>query len=715
MANMLGDLLLSVRRPARYIGGEFGAYAKPWNKARLRWCLTFPDLYEIGMSNLGMAILYSILNETDWILADRAFAPARDMERLLISADKSLYGLESGRPLHEFDIVGISIPHELTYTNILSILKLGKIPLLARERRTGDPLVIGGGCGAFNPEPIAELFDAILIGDGEEAVVEISEAVLAAKDSNKGRREVLEALSAIEGVYLPHEGKARKVKKRTVKSIDPSTALRHPIVPNISLVHDRIAVEIQRGCTRGCRFCQAGMVYRPTRQAKPNEVVKAICTAISSGGFEECALLSLSAGDYTPIDSVIYNIDNKFRDMWVHISIPSVRVEAMSEEVVRSLSRSLKGGFTLAPEAATPYLRKVINKGNTEEDLLASVERIFEAGWRRIKLYFMIGLPSEKDEDIEAIGVLSRHILEIGRRFCRPEVVVNVSTFVPKPHTPFQWEAMINMEEIVRRRRILQNVINKKGLILKMHDPGMSVIEGVFARGGRELLPVVLKAHEMGARFDGWDDEFDLEIWRRALEASDISIERHLNKRKEEEELPWDHLFVDLDRKFLLMERDKAMRGEETHDCLRMGCVGCGVCRPPSIKPICADLDQKDHVREAGTEKRGGKVFRYRFAFKKSGDARFIGHLDLINILKRAMRRAGLPLRFTEGFNKRPRISISDPIAVGEEGTGWIEIELTAEVDVGTAIEDINRSLPPIGLKIYRWHEKEGSDVSRRS
>lgn len=720
MANPLGNKLLEVRKPARYIGGEFGAFCKPWESADLRWALAFPDTYEIGMSNLGHQLLYYILNSQKKILADRVYAPWFDMEDLLTREKQPLYGLESGRQIKEFDILGITIPYELTYTNIVSILKLSGISVFAKDRSGNDPLVVGGGCGAFNPEPIADFFDAIVLGDGEAVVVEISEKVAAVcchpspREGSSDRNHILKTLSTIEGVYVPSIGNGNKVRRRITRDINQIPMPDRLITPNLKLVHDRVGIEIQRGCSRGCRFCQAGMIYRPDRKRNVKHILSHAVNSVSYTGYEECALLSLSAGDYEGLTDVISSLDGEFGDKWVNISLPSLRTESLTDDVVRVLSRSLGGGFTLAPEAATDRLRRVINKGNTEDDLLTSIARIFKAGWKNLKLYFMIGLPTEKDEDIDAISVLVNGAIKLGRlHHRRPNITVNISTFVPKSHTPFQWEEQISFERTIEIHKKLRDKIKGPGIKLKLHNPKVSLLEGVFARGDRRLSKVILKAHEKGCRFDAWDEQLRFDTWIDAFFETDIDPAKYLKERNASDELPWNHLFTELDRKFLISEREKALAEEPTPGCVSDACSACGVCdsdvgtqdRGPKTEDQrlkAQDQNLKEHTlsSQALGHKRSCVVgpgswvsnegegdsnslknrYRYKITFSKTGNAVFIGHLDLMNIWRRSLRRAGLPLRYSQGFNPRPKISFSPPIKVGvESGSEWCEVELSEE------------------------------------
>lgn len=678
--NPIGQNLLSVQKPARYVNHEYGAYSKSWEKATLKWALAFPEIYEIGMSNSGLAILYNILNNVAEILADRVYAPWLDMEDILKTEDVPLWGLETGKPINEFDIIGISISYELTYTNIVSILKLGKVPLYAASRAENDPIVIGGGCGAFNPEPVAPFFDAILIGDGEEAVLEISETIINAKKNNLSRQETLELLSKIEGLYIPLIPK--DVKRRIVQDLNTQKIINNKLVSNIQLVHDRVGVEIQRGCTRGCRFCQAGFVYRPVRQKNPEKIITQAKDELKESGYEECAFLSLSSGDYANLTNIILQLDHDLKDNWVHISLPSLRVESLNQEIISSLSRSLKGGFTIAPEAGSERLRRFINKGNTEEDLLGSVQKIFKTGWKNIKLYFMIGLPTETEEDIDAIINLAYKVRDIGRQVHKfPNITVNVSTFVPKSHTPFQRELQISIARTKEIHQRLKDQIKGSGLKLKLHNPEMSFLEGVFSRGGSELSRVIELAYKKGCRFDAWDDHLNFTKWLQAFDELKINSEDYLRKREINETLPWDHLFTDLSKEYLLEERIKADDLTFTLDCSKEKCTGCGICDHEKVKPIV--FDKKDATQIQKIEPVDNKKsYTYLINYKKADHLLFVGHIDFSNLFKRLLRRANLPLRFSEGFNPRPHLLFAAPLSVGiESNDEWAEFELTKNID----------------------------------
>jgi len=710
MANPLGKKLLQISKPARYIGGEYGAYNKLWDEVAVRWALAFPDVYEIGMSHLGLQLLYSILNQHGDVLADRIYAPWPDMEELLKKENAKLWGVESGRPLSDFDLVGITIPYELTYTNIVSILDLGGVPPMAVARKGDDPIIIGGGCGAFNPEPVADFFDAILIGDGEEAVSEISNIIKEAKLASLTRNEKLERLSEINGLYIPSLGTDRTIRRRTLSDISNTILPENPVVPNIQLVHDRVGVEIQRGCTRGCRFCQAGMVYRPDRQRSEEMITDYASSRVAKTGYEECAFLSLSAGDYEPLPDMVVKLDQTFGDQWVHMALPSLRAESLSEPVIKALSRSLKGGFTLAPEAATDRLRRVINKGNSREDLLESVERIFSSGWKNLKLYFMIGLPTETDDDVDAIADLANEAVKIGRKTHKyPNITVNISTFIPKSHTPFQWEEQLSLEETRRRQGRLRDRVRGPGLKLKFHDAKMSLLEGIFARGGRELSKVVLDAHKAGARFDAWDDHMKFDLWMEILGKHNIDPANYLRERGEEEQLPWDHLFKDLKKEFLLEERKRSREEALTSDCSRTQCVGCGVCDFKEVKPYIVKKSSTIQTDKT-SDHPNTSIIKYNIEYSKKDEAAFIGHLDFMNVWRRSLRRAGLPLAYSQGYNPRPKISMTMASSLGIEiESDWIEFELTCDIQAESIHERVSKVLPR-GVAVKRVLKMNAED-----
>jgi len=594
-------LLAGVERPARYIDREWGAAHDP--DASYQAVLIYPDTYEIGQANQAIAVLYHAINSLPDTAAERAYLPWVDMSAAMRAAGVPLFSLESCRPVSEFDLVGITVPYELTLTNVLETLDLAGIALRAADRVDGDPLVVGGGPCVYNPEPFAPFFDAILIGEGEEAVAEIIAAHRQAMESGLSREQTLAALATVPGVYVPSMYRPRhaddgallgieplddapaRVAKRVVADLD---AVRPPvsgIVPFMDVVHDRFGIEVLRGCTRGCRFCQAGMVYRPVRERTADSIVRDVMAGLACSGYDEVSLTSLSTTDHSQLEEVLRRLGRRLEGSGVSVSLPSLRVDAFGVEMARLVSTGKKSGLTFAPEAGTQRMRDVINKNVTEEDLLGSVQRAFDAGWRRVKLYFMIGLPTETDEDIAGIGRLVSRVFHTAREATPPNargsirVAVSVSTFVPKAQTPFQWDPQIPAEEVRRRQGVLRESMPRKGVDLHWHDSEISFLEGVIARGGREVADVVEAAWRDGAVFDAWTEQFRLQRWLDAFESTGVDPVAIANReRAEDEPLPWDHISAAVSRRYLQVERAKALKGVTTGDCSFDGCTGCDVC-----------------------------------------------------------------------------------------------------------------------------------------
>lgn len=587
----LERLLSNVERPSRYIDSEWGARRDP--DAGYRVALVYPDAYEIGQANQAIAILYDVLNSLADVAAERAYVPWVDMADAMRASDARLSTLETSWPLSECDMVGVTLPYELTYTNVLEVLDLAGIPLRACDRTEG-PLVVAGGPCAFNPAPIAPFFDAILIGEGEEAVVDIVAAHRAQKARGANRREILQALASVEGVYVPsmHSaggggdgGGTRPVRKRVLRDLSSHAAPTCPIVPFAEVVHDRFSIEVLRGCTRGCRFCQAGMVYRPVRERSADEIVRDALAGLACTGYDEVSLTSLSTTDHSSIEDVLRRLTRRLEGSGVNVSLPSLRVDAFGVEMASQAAKGRKSGLTFAPEAGSQRLRNVINKNVTEEDLLATVTRAFGAGWRRLKLYFMIGLPTETDDDVRAIGSLVRRVLDEARGAVPPNergsvrLAVSVSTFVPKAHTPFQWEAQASLEEILRRQEVLRSSMPRRGVELSWHDAEVSFFEGVMARGDDSIADVIEAAWRKGARFDAWTERFDLSLWQEAFVEADIDpLAIAQRERDRDEALPWDVVSCGVSAEYLWQERLKALAGETTPDCSFDGCTGCDAC-----------------------------------------------------------------------------------------------------------------------------------------
>ncbi|MBI3796846.1 MAG: TIGR03960 family B12-binding radical SAM protein [Deltaproteobacteria bacterium] len=598
-------ILPLVEQPARYTGGERGTIVKDSGQVRLRFALAFPEVYEIAQSHLGLQILYDLLNGRPDIQAERAYAPWGDMEALLRQRGLPLASLDTCSPLVEFDIIGFSLQYELTYTNILMMLDLGGIPLLARERTAEHPLVIAGGPCAFHPEPLADFIDAFLLGDGEEAIFDICDAHLAW--DKKDRLDLLRALSRIPGVYVPAFFSLEHTEDGTlceIRSLDPAQAVVHKrvvsdlnsipplksqVVPNVNIVHDRIAVEVMRGCVRGCRFCQAGYIYRPLRERDPRALQQQIEKLVEQSGYEEVSLLSLSTGDYSCVNPLLREVMNRFAGLKVSVSLPSTRVDALSPHILEEIRRVRKTGFTLAPEAGSQRLRDVIQKEYKEEELVEAANMLFGLGWKSVKLYFMLGLPSETEEDLLGIVDLSRKVSAAGKH--RRQVTASVSTFVPKPHTPFQWAAQLSLEETEARQELLRKTLRRYGIQFKWHDARLSFLEGVFARGDRRLAAPLLTAYRLGCRFDGWTEQFRLDLWQQAFAAHGIDPDFYLRRRLLDEPLPWDHLDSGVTKKWLQRDLAKAFAATLTPDCSVERCSYCGACDFKTVRNVTYHLN----------------------------------------------------------------------------------------------------------------------------
>ncbi len=726
-------ILPLVKKPGRYIGGELNSVNKSWNEATVRFCLIFPDLYEIGMSHQGLQILYHILNRDDRFLAQRCYAPDIDFEAQLRKIDLPLFALESHRPLSDFDVLGFTLPYELCYTNILTVLDLAGLPLRASDRRQDHPLVIGGGSCSLNPEPVADFFDAIVLGDGEEVILELGECLLAAKQRNLAKDEILGNMAAINGVYIPGFFKPLyngdeflgvqplhkdycKVRRRVLLDLSDPAVLSKPLVPIVKPVHDRLGIEIARGCTRGCRFCQAGMIYRPVRERRVEDILELAEQGIANSGFDELAMLSLSTGDYSCLPEVLTALMNRFADEYVSVSMPSMRVGTLTPDIIAQIKRVRKTGFTVAPEAGTDRLREVINKGITEEDLLATCRDAFGAGWNLIKFYFMIGLPTETEEDVDAIVELAKKARAQAGGKGRVQINVSVACFIPKPHTPFQWYGQLDLEEIKARLNRLKKILPRKGFKLKWHDAHTSLLEGVFSRGDRRLSQLIETAWRAGVRLDGWSEHFRLENWQSAAGQCGLDLNAYLRTRTLDEPLPWDHLDCGVDRSFLVQEWERALERSYTPDCRNHGCQQCGLCDfktlyPQTLKscPLPAGISRTKTLANEELS------FRYVIHYSRLGDSRFYGHLELLQLVFRVLRRAGLPVLFSRGYNPSPRVSFSQALPVGMESlVEHFLVDLAQPVaDTGAILEALNREFPDTirVTKVVMAQGKEQSDL----
>ncbi len=749
------------QKPARYLGGEFGARLKDWTSVDSRICLAFPDIYDIGMSHLGFKILYKLLNDEPRTLAERAYAPWTDMEALLRARGVPLVSCESARPLCDFDVVGFSLQFELTYTNVLSMLDLGRIPLRTEARGEDDPLVLAGGPTATHPEPLAPFIDAIVIGDGEERTKEIALTWAALKKAGAPRRERLRALARLCGVYVPSLYETR------VEPDTGFTVIDRPSVPDVPMpvvrtfvddlnrfpfpddgpiggpeaIFDRMSIEIARGCTEGCRFCQAGMIYRPVRERDPEQIVATIVSAIKKSGYDEASLTSLSTADYSCIAPLVKKVSDQLSPRRVSFGVSSLRAYGLEENVLDDIARVRATGVTFAPEAGTQRMRDVINKNVTEEQLLQTAERVFSRGWQSMKLYFMIGLPTEGEEDVRAIAQVGGRARAIGQRVKRelglggsPKVTVSVSTHVPKPHTPFQWCAMDPSETVLQKQRWLEEEARVANVELRVHDSNTSWLEGVFARGDRTLAAVLERAYRAGARFDSWEDQQKMPLWEAAFRAEGIDPFKYLGTIPVTARLPWDHIDVGLEDGFLMREYRKALKNrlslpcgkvagafvhatnlsEATSEEGKLVCYDCGIAcdlgalreqRLVYLRKLGADEPRTPAPARLRVAQKGpvlaaqGEARRYRFLYEKLGAAAFLSHLDLVRALPRAFRRLELPLHYSNGFHPKPEMMFGPALSLGVASLGEVvDVKISADLEPATLLESLSAGAQP-GLR----------------
>ena len=725
----LEKIVSLVRAPIQYLNQEINSFRKDPNTCPLKVVLAFPDLYEIGISHYGHKLLYYILNSQSGIFCDRAYAPGLDFKEQLEKENLPLFAWESRIPLKDFDLLGFTLASELSYTTVLYMLQLAKIPLLAEERINRQfPLLIAGGPCVSNPEPVWKFFDAFFFGEADEAILEIAQLVREWKENReKDKLSLLKELCKIQGVYVPRfyqpefdrsgrfkglrveKPAPRKISRRILPDLDSAFCPTAQLVPISQAVHDRLVIEIARGCTRGCRFCNAGIIYRPYRERSLEKILELVREGLALTGYEECSFLSLSASDYSRIEELIIKTISEHWKKRVAVSLPSLRANALTPSLLSAIQKVRKTGFTIAPETGSERLRMAINKFIPNQEILETCEKILKAGWRSLKLYFMVGLPTENEQDHQAIVQLCQKINSLAKKY-QPACQINlsISGFIPKPHTPFQWEAQLGIKELEQIRAKLKKDLARSRFRFRFEEPKNTFLEGVFSRAGREMAEVVESAFHKGACFDNWSDQLKFDLWLKAFEEKGINPENYLKERNETEPLPWEHLET-IKKEFLLAERKKSRTLELTQDCRITGCQeNCGVCDHKNIfprkeKPLPEPISSVEQVSQFPGQPEF--YFRYLVRYRRAGEMRFIGLLENNRLFTRAVRRADLPMRYSQGFHPMPRIifGIAPPVGVESEAE-YLELELIEPLNPKEIKQKLNQTLPE-GLEVLEVRE----------
>ncbi len=697
------DLFSLFKNPTHYLGTEYNSVHKDPKRIKLRWALVFPDLYPVGMSYLGLQVIYSLLNSSPYIWAERSFAPHPSVGKILKKNKIPLFSLESKTPLKKFDVIGFSLTHELCYTTVLYILDLAEIPFWAKERENKFPIIIAGGDATFNPEPVSPFFDLFFIGEAEEAIFEISDKILKAKENNISKFELLKELSKIVGVHVPlfKSSTSYRVERRILSSLDTISFPKNPIIPFGKPVHDRFTVEIAKGCTRGCRFCLAGMVSRPVRERGLENIKEIVKKGILDTGYEEISFLSLSSGDFSKIEDLLlfaFNLCNKNK---ISISLPSLRIDSFNNPIfLRYIANIRKTGITLAPEAGSQRLRNIINKTITHDEIIEFAKILKKLGWQNLKLYFMVGLPFEKEEDVLEIANLCFEIKKVFSSLKRHTITASVAGFVPKPHTPFQWTKQEDFNSVKDKILSLKSRFKPhKTIKLKWHDPKMSFIEGVFSRGDEKLAHVLITAYKNGDILTSWDEFFDFDLWLKSFEKCDIDPYKYIESRPLDDPLPWDYICTGVSKKFLINELKKAEKEEITQDCRYDNCLGCGVCNKDKkgsllkiqsqnkkIEPVLNTNKLDNSIKEIELYPKKEKVkYFYRIWYEKIEESRFLSQIELQKCIERILRRAHLPICFSEGFHPKPLLSFGRALSVGIESLcEWFLVGTYKELEPST-------------------------------